>query len=88
MFRKGGARTFKHIGNTYKVENYIHDIPKIVDMFSSLGFWKVKLLEEVVDENVKSFYVKKNALHVYDKFKGIPYIYGLHLSRMYADKKN
>jgi hypothetical protein len=47
----------------------------------------VQVPEEIIDENVKSFYVKKNALHVYDKLKGIPYIYGLHLSRMYADNK-
>jgi ubiquinone/menaquinone biosynthesis C-methylase UbiE len=87
LFLKGGTRTFNHLGITYKVENFIHEVPKIVELFSSLGFWKVRLLEEVIDENVKSFYLNKNALNVYEKYKGTPFIYGLHLSRMYADKK-
>jgi ubiquinone/menaquinone biosynthesis C-methylase UbiE len=87
MFINGGTRTFKHTGITYKIENYIHEVSGIVELFSSLGFWKVKLLEEIVDEKVKSFYIKKNALTIYEKFKGTPFIYGLHLSRMYADKK-
>ncbi|MDR3667089.1 MAG: class I SAM-dependent methyltransferase [Ignavibacteriaceae bacterium] len=87
LFRKGGARTFNHIGSTYKIENFIHDVWRIVDLFSFLGFWKVNLIEEFIDEDVKPFYVKKDALNVYEKFKGLPFIYGLHLSRMYADKK-
>jgi ubiquinone/menaquinone biosynthesis C-methylase UbiE len=87
LFLKGGIRTFQHTGFNYRIENYVHEVWRIVDLFSSIGFWKVMLLEEVIDEKVKSFYLKKNALHVYEKFKGTPYIYGIHLSRMYADKK-
>ena len=55
LFMSGGARTFKHIGNTYKIENYIHNIWEIVDMFSSFGFWNVDLIEELIDEKVKPF---------------------------------
>lgn len=81
LFEKGGGRTFKHSGNTYKIVNYIHKIREMEELFSSFGYHRVSLIEEIIDEHVKSFYLKKNALHIYEKFKGIPFIYGLHLSR-------
>jgi ubiquinone/menaquinone biosynthesis C-methylase UbiE len=87
LFMKGGARTFKHAGTTYKIENYVHEVLRIEKMLSSIGFWRMSLIEKIIDEDVKPFYVKKNALHIYEKFKGTPFIYGLYLSRIYGDKK-
>ena len=81
MFIKGGARTFKYDGNTYKVENFIHEINRIEEIFCKIGFRKLCLIEEIVDEKVKPFYIKKNALHIYERFQGVPFIYGLHLRR-------
>jgi ubiquinone/menaquinone biosynthesis C-methylase UbiE len=81
MFMKGGARTFKHAGKTYKVEHYIHEVRKIEEILSTYGFKKINLIEKQIEENVKSFYIKKNALHVYEKFRGVSFIYGLHLRR-------
>lgn len=81
LFEKGGARTFKYAGKSYKIENYVHKISEIEMVLSSFGFKKVCLIEELIDENVKSFYLKKNALHIYERFKGTPFIYGIYLKR-------
>jgi len=81
LFVKGGSRTFKFEEKTYTVEHYIHEVPLIIEMFLTMGFRKVNFIEKLIDEEVKSFYLKKNALHIYERFKGIPFIYGLLLRR-------
>jgi hypothetical protein len=41
----------------------------------------VRKQEKIVDESVKHYYAAKNALPVYEKFKGSRIIYGIHLRR-------
>lgn len=81
LFGKGGARTFKQDGKVYKIDHIIHKIEKIEKLLSSLGFKKINLIEKLIDEDVKSFYLRKNAGHVYERFKGTPFIYGLQLKK-------
>lgn len=75
----GGQRTFKH-GNEYiAVRNYVHQVAHVKAIFA-LKDWNVVNEEQIIiDENVKPYYERQNALHVYERFKGMPVIYGLHL---------
>ena len=41
----------------------------------------IKKVEKYIDENVRLFYEKQDALHVYEKYYGYPVIYGLHLKK-------
>ncbi len=78
---KGGNRTFTHNGKLIAVKNYIHSIEKIRDISNKLGFKFEVFGEKVIDESVKHYYEKQNAVNVYERFKGTPIIYGAHLTR-------
>ncbi|MCX6170767.1 MAG: class I SAM-dependent methyltransferase [Ignavibacteriales bacterium] len=81
MLAKGGSRTFIHKNRSLTIKNYIHTITEIEKRLSSYGFRTLRLIEKKIEEDVKHFYVEHNALPVYEKFEGTPFIYGLHLSR-------
>lgn len=75
----GGQRTFKHGGEHIAVRNYVHKVAHVKAIFA-LKNWEVVNEEQIcIDESVKHYYENQNALHVYERFKGMPVIYGLHL---------
>jgi ubiquinone/menaquinone biosynthesis C-methylase UbiE len=75
----GGQRTFKHGNKHIAVRNFVHKLDHIKAILT-LKNWEVVNEEEIIiDESLKHYYEQQNALHVYDKFKGMPIIYGLHL---------
>jgi ubiquinone/menaquinone biosynthesis C-methylase UbiE len=75
----GGKRTFKHDGRHIAVRNFVHDLAHIKAVFTLSNCEVICEERIVIDESLKHYYSKQNALHVYDKFKGMPIIYGLHL---------
>lgn len=77
----GGKRTFKHGNSFIAVENYVHPVNTIKDLLLRNNFMLVAEEEIKIDESMKHYYTDKNALHVYDRYKGFPIIYGLHLRR-------
>jgi ubiquinone/menaquinone biosynthesis C-methylase UbiE len=79
--KKGAKRTFNKNGNTITIKNYIHTVEKLENLFLSLGFKLLSRNEKIIDENVKEFYIKKNALNIYEEFKNVPMIFSLHLIR-------
>lgn len=78
----GGKRTFNHHKIQIAVENYVHPVNTILEIFLNNGFHLVGMDERKVEESVRHYYADQNALHVYDKFKGMPIIYGIHLRRV------
>lgn len=81
---QGGNRTFKHEGKLVAVKNYVHSIPSVQAFAKQLNLELVRITERRIDEKVKGFYEKQNALAVYEKFKGVPIIYGIHLKKKHA----
>jgi ubiquinone/menaquinone biosynthesis C-methylase UbiE len=81
MLAKGGKRTFSHHGIPVTIKNYIHPLESIKTHFLNNGFTMQKEEIRYVDETVRPYYIKKNAIDVYDRFRGIPVIYGLHFTR-------
>lgn len=77
----GGTRTFKNEGKKYVIENHIHSVNSIESALAACGFKQITLLQKSIEDDVKEFYIKKNALHVYEKFKGVPFIFGMHVRR-------
>lgn len=77
----GGKRTFQHQDMLVQVQNYIHPLAEIEGILQRNNFYVARRIERIVDESVKHYYSAKNALPVYDKFKGSHMIYGLHLKR-------
>jgi len=84
LLASGGKRSFSHGGKNLSVKNYTHPIEKMKKIFSDAGCILIREEEKTVNEEVRSYYEKKNALHVYERFKGLPVIYGLHLRKQRA----
>jgi ubiquinone/menaquinone biosynthesis C-methylase UbiE len=78
----GGRRTFQHNHKLIGIRNHVHSTDALKKLFGEQGFTVISEEERVVDETVKHYYEKQNALHVYNNFKGKPMIYGIHLKRI------
>jgi len=76
---KGGNRTFEHAGKQIAIKNYVHSIGKIRKIIHKLDFKIVSFVEKRIDETVKTYYEQENALHVFERFNGVPIIYGAHI---------
>lgn len=77
ILQKGGKRTFKEKGRTIGVKNNIHSISTLENIAGQLQWQLLRLTERKIDDTVKHFYEKQNALPVFESFKGMPVIYGL-----------
>lgn len=77
----GGKRTFEHHQTQIAVQNFVHYVAEIEDILLKNNFHIVNKVEKQVDESVRHYYAAKNALPVYEKFKGSRIIYGIHLRR-------
>jgi ubiquinone/menaquinone biosynthesis C-methylase UbiE len=78
----GGKRTFRHQNMQVAVQNFVHSVAVIKRIMLRNDFEIVWGDEKIVDETVKHYYQEQNALHVYNKFKGLPVIYGIHFRRV------
>ena len=79
--QKGGNRTFRHNNQLVAVKNHIHSVESVSLVAKQLGLTVMRITERKIDASVKSWYEKKQALSVYEKFKGVPIIYGIHLKK-------
>jgi ubiquinone/menaquinone biosynthesis C-methylase UbiE len=81
MLAKGGKRSFRHGARNLSVINHIHPLDKVKNAFRKYGLTVVNEVERNVNEEVRPYYEAQNALPVYNRFKGLPIIYGLHLKK-------
>jgi ubiquinone/menaquinone biosynthesis C-methylase UbiE len=77
----GGKRTFKHRNERLAVKNFVHAVSIIKHLLYQNGFRLIREEEISIDETIKHYYADQNALSVYERFKGFPVIYGIHLRR-------
>ena len=77
----GGKRTFRHNNVQLAVKNFVHPVGTIKEILRGNGFSVVGEEEISINESVKHYYTQQNALAVYERFKGFPVIYGVHLKR-------
>jgi len=84
MLAKGGKRSFSHDGRSHSVINFVHPLEKVKKIFYKNGLTVIKEEERKVNEEVRPYYETQNALSVYDRFHGMPIIYGLRLKKLRA----
>ena len=77
----GGSRTFYHGYQKISVNNHIHPLDTLKNKFKSLGFTIVQEENRRIDDTMKHYYQKQKALDVFNKYKGIPMIYGIHFKK-------
>jgi hypothetical protein len=70
-----------HEGKLVAVKNYIHSIEKLKQIAGQLRLTVIRFAEKLIDDSMKEYYEKKNALHLFEKFKGVPIIYSIHLKK-------
>ncbi len=80
-FMKGANRTFPVNGKTVAIRNFTHSIGKLHGLLRSMGFEALLFVEKKIDASMKPYYEEKQALHVFEKFNGVPIIYGTLLKK-------
>ena len=80
-FKKGADRTFLSGGQTIAIKNYIHDIETVLGLLKGFGFDLLHIEEHKVGDDMRHYYETRKAIHVFEKFKGIPIIYGAWLKK-------
>lgn len=78
---KGGKRTFRHEGKTVAVKNHVHGIERLRQVTRQLDWSELHFTERVIDDSVKGYYERQNALQLFEDFRDIPIIYGMHLKK-------
>jgi ubiquinone/menaquinone biosynthesis C-methylase UbiE len=78
---KGGQRTFRKGDKVIAIKNHIYSVPEVLAMAQALGLEKLSLIETRIDDTMRPYYEKQNALPVFNRFRGVPIIYGIHLKK-------
>ena len=78
---RGGKRTFRDGSQVIAIRNYIHPLRKIQEITAKLRLSVVSLTEKKIDDSMKPYYEHQNALPVFERFRGVPIIYGIHLKK-------
>jgi ubiquinone/menaquinone biosynthesis C-methylase UbiE len=78
---KGADRTFKHNDKKIAIINYVHSIEKIESITDKLNLKIEKVIEKNIDDSVRSYYEKQQAIAVFEKWKNTPIIYGIRLKK-------
>jgi ubiquinone/menaquinone biosynthesis C-methylase UbiE len=81
VLEAGGKRDFTIGGKHVTIKNHIYPVEKIISIAAMNQLYPMIHIERFIDERVRHFYHDHNALHVYEKFKGLPIIYGLNLEK-------
>jgi len=78
---KGAKRTFSQRGRVIAIRNHVHSIESLKTITRQLHLEPVRFIERKIDESVRHFYEKQNALHLFEQFYGVPIIFGIHLKK-------
>jgi ubiquinone/menaquinone biosynthesis C-methylase UbiE len=81
LLAHGGRRTFNVDQHRFAVTNFVHSVNEINNLLRSADLFIINKIEKRIDESVKHYYQKQNALDIFNKFKGEPVIYGLHAKK-------
>ncbi|MBS1662124.1 MAG: methyltransferase domain-containing protein [Bacteroidetes bacterium] len=78
---QGGQRTFRDKDRTIAIKNHVHPIHELKEIGRHLGLETTLLIEKKIDSSMRPYYEKQNALSIYERYLGVPIIYGLQLKK-------
>ncbi|MGZ3857923.1 MAG: class I SAM-dependent methyltransferase [Flavisolibacter sp.] len=81
LLAQGGKRDFQSKKTTVIIDNFIHPLSLVLQLAEENHLLLQHKEEIFIDEQVRPYYEKQHALAVYERFKGFPLIYGLHLKK-------
>jgi len=77
----GGKRTFTSNQKKFAVVNYVHSVEDVKNILRDADFFVINEMERKIDDSLRNYYAEQNALHIFERFKGEPVIYGLHAQK-------
>ena len=80
-FAAGADRTFRHRGELNLIQNFPHPLVELQRLFRTLGWQELEFLECRIDQSVRHFYEAQQALHVFERFYGVPIVFGWRLRK-------
>jgi ubiquinone/menaquinone biosynthesis C-methylase UbiE len=78
---KGGNRTFNFQNKTIAVVNHVHPIEKIMSFAGQLNLTVSRLIEKRIDNTIRHYYEKLDAISIYEEWESTPIIYGIHFKK-------
>jgi len=78
---KGGQRPFRDKGQVIAIRNHVYPLRQVCEEAAKAGLATVSITERKIDDSMRPYYEKAQALPVFRRFRGVPIIYGLHLKK-------
>jgi ubiquinone/menaquinone biosynthesis C-methylase UbiE len=78
---KGADRTFTHNGETIAIKSRVYGVEELRRWTAELGWREMAFTERKIDEAVKHYYARQQALHLYERFRDTPIVYGMLLMK-------
>ena len=80
---RGGQRTFRDRNQkTIAVRNHVYPLTEITDLATRLNLAPLRVIERRIDATMRPWYEKQGASAVFERFLGVPIIYGMQLKRV------
>jgi len=77
----GADRTFSYDKKTIAIVNYVHSLEKIIAIAEKEKLQMQIVIQKKIDESMKPYYEKHNAVVVFNRWKDVPIIYGIHFKK-------
>ncbi|MBL7713319.1 MAG: class I SAM-dependent methyltransferase [Chitinophagaceae bacterium] len=78
---KGASVSFTHRDQTIFVRHYLYPLEQVMAAAGKLGWETLGFTERVIDDAVRHFYESQQALAVFERFKNVKIIYGVHFRK-------
>ena len=78
---RGGQRTFRDDHRVIAIRNHVYPLYEIKEITRRLGLETQQVIERSIDGSMRPYYEKQNATALFERFLGVPIIYGLQLKR-------
>jgi len=79
---RGGQRTFRDKSQkTIAIRNHVYPLTRITDIATRLNLIPFRVIERRIDATMRPWYEKQGATAVFERFLGVPIIYGMQLTR-------
>jgi ubiquinone/menaquinone biosynthesis C-methylase UbiE len=79
-----GVCSFRSRGELVTVELHAYTLAALVAGAARLGLLLVEAVERVVDESMRQDYEARGMVPVFERMRGVPLLYGLHLRKLGA----
>ena len=77
----GGQRTFREGEKVIAIRNHVYSLQQISAITGRLGLQELQVVEKEIDDTMKPYYEKQQAIAVFERFRGVRIIYGIHLKK-------